>query len=162
MVKRSALEKSGLFDMAFDHGQRADGDIGARAYKAGIKMILNPEIRVLHHRAPRGGLRKHNVRKVTFSSSRKYITHFRMPHVTELYLNKRHFSEREQYEYILLSLLGMFSIRGNLLKKAIKVCYGLIMIPFVKREIRKRARAADEMFKKYPQIPQLKKVDLFH
>ncbi|MEQ8361392.1 MAG: glycosyltransferase family A protein [Cyclobacteriaceae bacterium] len=156
MVKRSALEKSGLFDLAFDHGQRADGDIGARVYKAGAKLILNPEIRVLHHRAPRGGLRKHNVRKVTYSSSRKYITHFRMPHVTELYLNKRHFSVREQQEYILLSLLGMFSIRGNILKRALKVCYAFIMMAFVKREIRKRGRAAIEMFNEYPQIPQLK------
>lgn len=154
MVKRSALEKSGLFDMAFDHGQRADGDIGARVYKTGARLILNPAIRVLHHRAPRGGLRKHNVRKVTFSSSRKYITHFRMPHVTELYLNKRHFAVQEQKEYILLSLLGMFSIRGNVVRKALKFCYALIMMPFVIREIRKRSRAADDMFKKYPQIPQ--------
>lgn len=156
MVKRSALQKSGLFDMAFDHGQRADGDIGARVYKTGARLILNPEIRVLHHRAPRGGLRKHNVRKVTYSSSRKYITHFRMPHVTELYLNKRHFSVQEQKEYILLSLLGMFSIRGNAIRKALKFCYALIMMPFVIREIRKRNMAADDMFKKYPQIPQWK------
>lgn len=154
MVKRSALEKSGLFDMAFDHGQRADGDLGARLYKTGIRLILNPEIRVLHHRAPRGGLRKHNVRKVTYSSSRKYITHFRIPHITELYLNQRHFSTTEQKEYILLSLLGSFSIRGNALRKVLKICYALIKMPYTIREIRRRKKAVNDLFKRYPQIPQ--------
>jgi len=154
MVKRSTLEKSGLFDMAFDHGQRADGDIGARVYKTGARLILNPEIRVLHHRAPRGGLRKHKVRKVTYSSSRKYITHIRMPHATELYLNNQHFTKQEQREYVLLSLLGMFSIRGNIIKRAVKFCYALIMIPFVIYEIRKRKRIVSHMNLNYPQIPQ--------
>ena len=157
MVRRATLEKSGLFDMAFDHGQRADGDIGARVYKTGASLILNPEIRVLHHRAPRGGLRKHNVRKVTYSSSRKYITHFRIPHVTELYLNMRHFSHQEQREYIVQCLLGMFSIRGNLVKKTLKACYALWKLPFVKREIRHRNSLAAEMLKSFPQIPQLKR-----
>lgn len=154
MVKRSTLEKSGFFDMAFDHGQRADGDLGARIYKTGARLILNPEIRVFHHRAPRGGLRKHNVRKVTYSSSRKYITHFRIPHPTELYLNKQHFSAREQKEYILLSILGMFSIRGNRSRKLLKICYALIMMPFTIHKIGKRKRIADHMKLKYPQIPQ--------
>jgi glycosyltransferase involved in cell wall biosynthesis len=157
MVKRSALQKSGLFDMAFDHGQRADGDIGARVYKTGARLILNPQIRVLHHRAPRGGLRKHNVRKVTYSSSRKYITHFRIPHVTELYLNKQHFTLLEQREYILLCLLGMFSIRGNKLKRIGKVAFASIMLPFKLYEIYKRNKKSNTMLKNFPDIPYLRK-----
>lgn len=156
MVKRSVLEKSGLFDMAFDHGQRADGDIGARMYKTGAKMIFNPEIRVLHHRAPRGGLRKHNVRKVTFSSSRKYISHFRVPHVTELYLNRIHFTVREQREFIFLSLFGTFSINGNVWKKMGKIGYAMIMLPFNLIKIYNRNRKSEAMLRKFPDVRYLK------
>lgn len=157
MIRRTALERSGLFDMAFDHGQRADGDLGARVYKAGARLILNPEIRVLHHRAPRGGLRKHNVRKMTYSSSRKYITHFRIPHVTELYLNKIHFTTREQREYIILSVLGLFSIRGNRWKKVAKIGYALVRLPAILVELYKRNKKSVGMLKQYPLIPRLKK-----
>ena len=155
MVKRSVLEKTGLFDMAFDHGQRADGDLGARIYKSGARMILNPEIRVLHHRAPRGGLRKHNVRKMTYSSSRKYITHFRIPHVTEMYLNKMHFSKREQREYLIQTLLGLFSIRGSMSRKLMKIVYAFIMFPSILYKIRRRNRIANIMLRSFPQIPHL-------
>jgi len=55
MVRKSVLEKSGLFDLAYDHGQRADHDLGMRLYMAGEMLVLNPEIQVLHHHAPMGG-----------------------------------------------------------------------------------------------------------
>jgi glycosyltransferase involved in cell wall biosynthesis len=152
MVRRSALRKSGLFDLAFDKGQRADGELGARLYKSGARLILNPEIRVLHHRAPRGGLRKHQVRKVTYTTSRKYITHFRLPHTTEIYLNKLHFSETEQREVIVLSLLGCFSIRGGFIKKLLKTMFGILMFPALLIKAYNRSKAARKMIKQYPQI----------
>ncbi len=155
MVKRKVLSKSGLFDMAYDRGQRADGDLGARVFLSGAKMILNPEISVIHHRAPQGGLRKHNVRKVTYGSSRSNITHRRLPHTTELYFNKRFFTLEQQREYKVLTVLGTFSIRGNLLKKIGKGFYSLFMLPSTLHIISSRDRQASELIKSKPQIPEL-------
>jgi hypothetical protein len=61
---------SGLFDLAYERGARADGDLGMRLYLSGAFMVLNPEISVLHHHAPSGGLRTHRARVVTRASSR--------------------------------------------------------------------------------------------
>lgn len=155
MVKRSVLCRSGLFDMAFDHGQRADGDLGARIYKTGARLILNPEISVFHHRAPRGGLRKHKVRKVTFSSSRQFISHFRLPHTTELYLNKVHFTKREQTEYIVLSLAGTFAIKGSHLKKLAKIGYAFVCLPANCYKVWLRNRKANRMLDTFPDIPKM-------
>lgn len=155
MVKREVLSKSGLFDMAYDRGQRADGDLGARVFLSGAKMILNPEISVIHHRAPQGGLRKHNVRKVTYGSSRANITHRRLPHITELYFNKRFFNRVQQREYKILTVLGTFSIRGGWLKKIVKVFYSLFMLPSTLYIISSRDTQASELIKSKPQIPDL-------
>jgi len=154
MVKRHVLEKSGLFDLAYDRGQRADGDLGARIYKTGARMILNPEIRLLHYHAPQGGLRKHKVRRVTFASSRQYITHFRLPHITELYFAKIHCSKRQQREYNLLTLLGTFSIRGGAWRKAEKIAYAILMLPSFFYKMGKRNRAASKMLSDFPKIPR--------
>ena len=155
MVKRDVLKKSGLFDLAYDKGQRADGDLGARVYKTGARMILNPEIRLLHYHAPRGGLRKHKARTVTFASSRQNITHFRMPHITELYFAKIHCSKQQQREQIILLALGTFSIRGNMGRKAVKVAYAFLMLPSFFYKIYRRNKAADQMLTVFPQVLDL-------
>jgi hypothetical protein len=156
MLKRSVLAATGLFDLAYDRGQRADGDLGARIYKRGVSLILNPEIRLLHHHAPVGGLRKHKARKVTFATSRKFINHFRLPHRTELYLNKRHFSKKQQREAIYLILIGTFSIRGNRLRKLMKIIFAGFLLPYHFFLIWSRDKEATEMLLTYPQIPALK------
>ena len=73
MIRRDILGRSGLFDLAYNHRPRADGDLGIRNYLAGAFMILNPAISVLHHHAASGGLRKHKARTVTNAMSRKSI-----------------------------------------------------------------------------------------
>ena len=35
LIRKDALRRSGLFDLAYDRGQRADGDLGMRVYLAG-------------------------------------------------------------------------------------------------------------------------------
>lgn len=155
MVKRSVLYKSGLFDLAYNRGQKADGDLGARIFKSGALMILNPEIRVLHHRAPSGGLRKHNVRKVTYSTSRSKITDFRLPHITELYFNRRFFSGNQQTEYIWLTLLGTFSIHKGGLVKIAKFCWALLYLPINYYRIRTRDLEAVNLINRSASIPSL-------
>lgn len=155
MVRRTALTKSGLFDMVYDKGQRADGDLGARLFITGSLMIINPEISIIHLRAPSGGLRMHNVRKVTFGSSRANVTQRRLPHTTELYFNKKYFTLTQQHEYKVLAVLGTFSIRGGLLKKIGKFLYSLIMLPSTLYIISSRDRVANALIKSKPQIPEL-------
>lgn len=155
MIKREVLYKTGLFDMAYDHGQRADGDLGARVFLSGALMILNPAINVIHHRAPQGGLRKYNVRKVTYGSSRSNITHRRLPHITELYFNKRYFTLVQQREYMVHSVIGTFSIRGSLLKKLAKLFFSLLMLPDTLYTIYSRSRKANTLIKSKPHIPRL-------
>ena len=57
MVTRTALDRSGWFDPAYDRGDRADHDLGMRLYLSGARMVMDPRIDLLHNHAPRGGLR---------------------------------------------------------------------------------------------------------
>jgi hypothetical protein len=155
-LKRSALVKSGLFDMVYDRGQRADGDLGARLYLNGSLIILNPSISVIHHRAPQGGLRKHKVRKVTYATSRTRITHRRLPHVTELYFNLRYFTALQQKEYRVLAALGTLSVRGSILKKIAKLFFGLLIMPNTIWILMQRQRKAAMIFKIPLNLPILK------
>ncbi len=59
LLRRAALAGSGLFDLAYERGERADGDLGMRLYLAGAALGLNPGASVIHLHAPRGGLRQH-------------------------------------------------------------------------------------------------------
>jgi glycosyltransferase involved in cell wall biosynthesis len=159
MVRRSSLVKSGLFDLAYDRGQRADGDLGMRLHLSGALMMLNPEIRVLHHHAPRGGLRTHNARVVTFASSRLRLTHRQLGSATEFYLARRYFNEREARELMWQSLLGTYSIRGGIVRKALKVLCSSFLLPHSIWVLLRNRRTASRMLKTYPQIPHLERGD---
>jgi glycosyltransferase involved in cell wall biosynthesis len=155
LVDRQVLQHSGLFDLAYDRGVRADGDLGMRIYLSGFHMVLNPAISVLHHRAPAGGLRQHKARVITYASSRRYITHRHLPHKTEIYLTKRYFTSRQVRESLCLSVLGTFSIRGSRLRRTLKVIVSSLLLPDTWRQITARAREADQMLQVYPRIPEL-------
>ena len=68
MLRRAALERSGLFDPVFDRGSRADHDLGMRLHLSGAMLIYDPDVLVFHHHAPAGGLRTHGARAVTRAS----------------------------------------------------------------------------------------------
>jgi len=155
LAKRSALEKSGLFDLAYNRGQRADGDLGMRLYLSGACMVLNTDISVLHHHAPTGGLRKHKARAVTYASSRKRLMHRNLPTATEVYLAKRYFAERQLNEMLWLRLLGTFSVRGNVLKKTAKIIVGIVLLPHSLWAIRRSKHDGNRMFLRYPIIGRI-------
>ncbi len=148
MVKRLVLEQSGMFDMVYDRGQKADGDLGARMHRSGALMMMNPAIEVLHHRAPSGGLRKHNVRKITYASSRSTITYFRLPHITELYFNLKNLNTLQQREYLWHSIVGTFSMRGSIFKKVAKSAWAFLNLPRNLVELKKRLKAARQVYAK--------------
>src|SRR5690606_7633204 len=120
LIRKSVLQKSGLFDLAYDLGQRADHDLGLRLYIKGELMVLNPGTSVLHHHAPMGGLREHKARIDTYAASRRHILKQVLPSVSDLYLNYRYFSSRQVRERIWIDLFGTFSMKGSPLQRLLK------------------------------------------
>ena len=155
LAKRGVLERSGLFDLAYDHGARADGDLGMRAYLSGAVMLLSPSIVVLHHHAPRGGLRTHGARVATYAGSRRRITMRNLPEVTEIYRALRYFSERQVREALAQSAAGTLSAHAGGWRRAAKALYGLVMMPHTLWQIRRRLRDARAMLARFPVIPTL-------
>jgi glycosyltransferase involved in cell wall biosynthesis len=155
LVKRSAFEKSGLFDLAYDRGQRADGDLGMRVYLSGKLMVLNGDISALHHHAPRGGLRVHKARVVTYSSSRRVLLHRQIPSVSQIYMWKRYFSARQVREELVQAALGTLVGVGSKGFRVAKAVTGLILMPNTIYRIRKNAKLAQVMLQNYPVIPSL-------
>lgn len=153
MVTRKLLVKTGLMDYAFDKGKLADQDLSIRCLKSGALMIFNPEIRVFHHRALVGGLRAHNVRVITRSSSRKSLFQRLLPSVTELYIGKRYYNSIQQRERVIIRLIGAFSINGGKFKKLAKVIISGLMIPNSIYIISKNNKVAEQMLIEYPKIP---------
>jgi len=155
MLRTAALAGSGLFDLAYDHGPRADGDLGMRLYLSGAMMLLSPDIRVLHKHVPRGGLRTHGARAVTYASSRSRLRVRHLPAVTELYLWRRYFTPRQVREAKWIRAAGTFSIRGGRLLRLAKIVVAAVQLPSTLCVFARRDRAAREMLEtgRYPSIP---------
>ena len=155
MIRKSVLERSGLFDLAYDRGSRADGDLGMRVYLSGALMILNPTISVFHHHAPMGGLRTHKARKITYAASRQSLLHRHLPSATEVYLWKRYFTDRQVREEAWLRAMGTYAVRGGMIRKIGKAIVATVLAPHTWWQIRRAQEAADAMLRKYPSIPSL-------
>jgi len=156
MLRRESLQKTGLFDLAYDHGSRADGDLGMRMYLTGARVILDPGVKVLHHHAPRGGLRAHKARIITYSSSRRSLLQRNLPSVTEIYLMMRYFSAAQVHEGLLISLLGTFGLHhASITRRLLKALISALLLPHSIWTIEKRRRQAQDMFLRFPQIPSL-------
>ena len=153
LIAKSILTQSGLFDLAYNHGSRADGDLGMRIYLSGALMMLVPSISVLHHHAARGGLRAHKARIITYASSRKYLMQRHLPTTTEIYLAKRYFSPHQVREALALRVFGTFSLRGLWWRKILKVMLSGLLLPDTLWRIRGRVHQATKLLHRYPQIP---------
>lgn len=153
MIKKEILKETGLFDLAYDHGQRADHDLGMRLYLAGEMMVLDPSICVLHHHAPMGGLREHKARVDTYAQSRKSVSHFSLLTVSDFYLAKRYFTPKQVRGLQFINLLGTFSLHGSDWRKFAKAVVALISLPKNLHMLNKRGRVADQLLQTYPQIP---------
>lgn len=129
LVKRELLNKVGGFDVKMDQKQSEDQEIGLRCMKTGALSIKDNKMRILHLRASRGGLRNHNVRKITFASSRNSLFQRRFLHYSELYLNLKHFDRKKIDRFILLNIRGTFIIRGNVFKKILKIVIATLVLP---------------------------------
>ncbi len=155
LVRREALVHSGLFDLAYDRGQRADADLGMRLSQSGALRVLDGSISAFHHHAPRGGLRVHKARAITYGSSRVKLWHRHVPTVSDLYLSRRYFSDRQVREAMWMAALGTLAGRGSRGFRLVKSLVGLALMPSTVLKISRNDRLARLMFKSYPQIPAL-------
>ncbi|MEM1181523.1 MAG: glycosyltransferase family A protein [Acidobacteriota bacterium] len=154
-LRRSALERSGLFDLAFDHGARADADLGTRLYLSGALLRLSPAVSVLHHKAPAGGLRQHKARVATYAASRRSLVRH-LPSVTELYLAARYGGDRALTEVRWQRALGTLKAGGPIRRRLAKLAWGLLSLPDTCVRIAARSRRARSMLRDYPQIPRFR------
>jgi GT2 family glycosyltransferase len=155
MIRRDLLRRTGLFDMAFDRMPRADADFGTRAYLAGAFLVLEPSIHVLHHRAPRGGLREHKARVHNYATSREALTVRHLPSPSEIYLAMRHQTPRRVRELLWQRAFGTLSGRGQPWRRLAKGVVGLGQLPDTVRAIRAAEARARAMLNEYPQIQTL-------
>jgi GT2 family glycosyltransferase len=153
LARVTALSGSGLFDLAYERGARADGDLGMRLYLSGAFMVLNPEISVLHHHAPSGGLRTHRARVVTRASSRSRLAERHLPAVTEIYLAKRYFTPRQVREALWHRAVGTLRGDGSMGFRLAKAAVAAILLPDTIRQIHRREAQATAMMREFPQIP---------
>lgn len=155
LINREVLRRSGLLDLAYERGQRADGDLGMRVYLSGALMVLNPAASVLHHHAARGGLRAHKARVVTYASSRQQLTVRHLPSVTEIYLARRYYTARQVREMLWLRAAGTFAIRDRKHRKILKAVISLLSLPDTLRQIGQRCGQVRSMLESFPQIGTL-------
>lgn len=155
MVRRSVLERTGLFDLAYDRQQRADADLGMRAHLSGAFMVLNPEIDVLHHHAPRGGLREHGARVITYASSRNKLWQRHLPSPSELYLGSRYFGDARVREAMWQRAFGTLSGHGASIQRLAKSAIGAMLMPDTVRRIQLIRASAQQMLEHREPIPHL-------
>ena len=153
MIRTEVLMRSGLFDLAYDHGQRADHDLGMRIYLCGEMMVLDPGISILHHHAPQGGLREHKARVVTRAASKKSIRVSVLTSVSDLYLSLRYFTRVQTHEMLWIAVLSMFTMQGSLPRKLLKSILHILTIPYTLLKLRSNLNKAKTMLNQYPIIP---------
>lgn len=146
LVKRSFLNDVHGFDEKMDQLHSEDQEIGIRLVKKGALSIKNNQLRLLHLRAAMGGLRNHNVRKITFASSRNSLFQRRVLHYSEIYLNLKHFTKEQVEKLILLNIRGTFIVRGSILRKALKVFFGVLLLPHTIFRVNKNIKLAKKLF----------------
>jgi GT2 family glycosyltransferase len=163
MLRTCALHASGLFDLAYERGERADGDLGMRLYLSGQELVLNPGARVLHLHASRGGLRKHNARVITRSASRESLSRRHLLAPTEAYLWCRYFTIDQVKEAVLIRTIGTLRGEQTGLRRLIRMAYLLLLLPDTHRHNRSRMDQGRQLLRDYPSIPAhhpLKKEEL--
>jgi len=155
LLRRSALQRSGLFDPTFDRGPRADHDLGMRLHLAGGVLIYDPSVMVFHHHAPVGGLRTHGARRVTNASARRSILERNLPAVTQLYLGYRYFTAAQRREGKAITLMSTLSGEGRTMRRIARAAIQAVLMPDTIRHFRRSDIQAKQRWLDRPAIPSL-------
>ncbi|MFN0036633.1 MAG: glycosyltransferase family 2 protein [Saprospiraceae bacterium] len=131
LIRKELVLRAGMMDMAFNKGIRADQDLAIRCRMLGAHMIFDSSIRILHHRAPVGGLRWHKQRVLTQHISKKDPFKIRYPAETEYHLFRKYFSPKQRREHAYILLFSQMFVSGSAYKKLLRVLYFLLHLPKV-------------------------------
>lgn len=129
LIKKELVLRAGSMDMAFNRGIRADMDLGLRCRKLGAHMVFDSSLRILHHRAPVGGLRWHQQRVLTRHLSKNHPFKIQYPADSEYYLFKKHFSSVQRREYACMMILSQLFVQGSWFHKLLRMGWFLIQLP---------------------------------
>lgn len=129
LIKKELVVRAGRMDMAFNKGIRADQDLAIRCRMLGAHMIFDSEIRILHHRAPVGGLRWHQQRVLTRHISKNHPFKIQYPAESEYYLFRKHFSVKQRREHAYILMLSQMFVQGSASKKLLRLGYFLLSLP---------------------------------
>jgi len=129
LIKKDLVVRAGRMDMAFNKGIRADQDLVIRCRMLGAHMIFDSEIRILHHRAPVGGLRWHQQRVLTRHISKNNPFKIQYPAESEYYLFRKHFSVKQRREHAYILMLSQMFVQGSATKKLLRLGYFLLSLP---------------------------------
>lgn len=154
LLTREVLRRVGGFDRCYDHGVNADMDFGTRLYLAGGVIIHNPHARMVHYKAPMGGLRVYG--HWWAHSNLGLLRAFPPP--TQLYYMLRFLTPQQRRER-LLRFLALAAIgwekrqshaQGSRLGRAAR---GLLSLPFMPYRLARSYREARQLLERGPQIP---------
>jgi GT2 family glycosyltransferase len=156
LVRREALLGSGLFDLAYDHGPKADRDLSMRLYLAGADLLMAPELRIVHHDAPVGGLRAIGARRVPWRRAQTAIWARSIPESTEFYWLRRFFTPRQQREWVAIRLTSFLRCADcPAWRQVARAVTGLLLLPWALWRIRRASRRARKLPAGNPRIPRL-------
>jgi GT2 family glycosyltransferase len=155
MLRREALQASGLFDLVYDRGSRADHDLGMRLHQQGAMLLYDPSVLVFHHHAPAGGLRSHGARTVTRAGARRSLRIRHLPSTTELYLGRRYFTDRQNRENGPIRLFSLLAGEGSVLRQVLRAVVQIVLLPSSARQIAASQREASLVLADRPSIPPL-------
>jgi glycosyltransferase involved in cell wall biosynthesis len=146
LLALAAAQQVGGFDGNFDFGPGADLDFGTRLYLAGLRIALNPKAVIIHFKAPMGGLRLHGAHK--YNTDAGLLHPF--PPITQSYYGLRYLSKQQQRERLLIQFATSKFPKGFRpeefgkvlnLARAVRVGFGLLLLPFKWNRSLKGARA---------------------
>lgn len=152
LARRSALIDAGGFDLAYDRGIRADGDLGQRLHNAGRLLLLDGANSVFHHHAPRGGLRVHKARVVTRATSKLSITGRHLLTPSEVYMTLRHFGERALRELLWIRAMSSLTMSGSAASRMMRGAVALLRMPGTLRHQALAVDAGRSLLTRYPQF----------
>ncbi len=153
LLRTAALADAGLFDLAYERGERADGDLGMRLYLAGKTLGLNPAASVVHLHAPRGGLRQHRARVMTRGGSRGSLRQRHLLAPTEGYLWSRYFTPRQVHEALLIRTVATLRGEGRRPRRLLRAALMTLLLPDTWRQNRSRLAEGQALLARFPSIP---------
>lgn len=154
MLVRSCLERSGLFDRRFDRGPRADHDLGMRLHLSGALLMQNPDAHVIHHHAPRGGLRHHGARQTTKTNTVATLVRRNLRASTDAYLARRYFSRRQVREAAVINVLVTLRGSGPRHRRIARAVVQLVLLPSTIATVRRAEREGERAYELGPSIDQ--------